>query len=153
MAIGSITAVVLVMYLLIGPKSADEQKTVFAGTNYVQINSATWGLNCNQHIDYAIKEAQAERAAAPLEKRKDIQIPEPVARNNVLSHMSELCNGKEVCSFLVESDIIGIDPVYSCYKELQLTYRCYDVDKLRSITFKQGDMLKLDCTPTTPAAN
>jgi len=147
-AIGSITALVFLLYLLVVPKEAPE-KAEFSGNNYVQISSATWGLNCNDHVRHAIKEAQAEIAAAPREKRDEIQIPKLVTRNNALTHLSKLCNGKEVCNFLAESDIIGLDPIYSCFKNLEVSFRCFDVDRLRNMTFRQGDVAKLDCSQAT----
>ena len=47
---------------------------------------------------------------------------------------------------VLEIDIIGLDPIYSCFKDLEISFRCFDVDRLKSNTFRQGDMVKLDCT-------
>jgi hypothetical protein len=147
MAISIITAVVFAMYLMLTPNKSPE-KVAFAGTNYVQISSATWGLNCNPHVKHAILEAEAARAAMPRAERDKVEMPKIVTRNNALSHMSTLCNGKEICSFLVEADIIGFDPIYSCFKELELNYRCYEIDRLRHATLRQGEFAKLDCSKT-----
>jgi len=147
MAVGTITAVVLVMYLIVGPKSAPEQKTEFTGTNYVQVNSATWGMNCNRHIEYRRKEAEMKRAEVPYAEREKIEMPELVIRNNVLSQMSTLCNGKEVCAFRVESEVIGVDPVYACFKELEISYRCFEIDRLRQEKYRQGSTARIDCSP------
>lgn len=147
-SIGIITAVVTVMYLLFAPKQV-AQKVEFSGSNYVQVNSATWGLNCNTHIDHEIKQAQIARAKLPVTERDTIEIPKIVTRNNALSHLSTLCNGKEICSFLTEADVIGLDPVYSCFKELEISYRCFDIDRLRQAKFRQGEFAKIDCSKAT----
>lgn len=145
MAIGTITAVTFVLFLIVGPKSGSEQKAQFAGSNYVQVSSATWGQNCNENIDHEIEQAQIERAKLPLAERNKVEIPKHITHNNALTHLSGLCNGKETCSFLAESDVIGLEPIYSCYKELEINYRCFDIDRLRQVKVRQGDMVRIEC--------
>lgn len=147
MAIGTITAVVFLMYLAVGPKQSKDEPQRFAGNYYVQINGATWGLNCIDHIEHEIEQAKIARNKLSFNEREKVKMPVLATRNNALSHLSQLCNGKEICAFLAESDIIGFDPIHSCFKDLELSYRCYDIDRLRHITFRQGSMARLDCSP------
>lgn len=146
MAIAAITAMVTLMYVLFGPTTPKTQETVFAGNNYVQISSATWGMNCNPNINHAIERARIERAQLPPEKRDSIPIPKHITRNNALTYISTLCNGKAICAFLTEADVIKFDPIYSCFKDLEISYRCYDIDRLRHAKFRQGEMTRLDCS-------
>lgn len=144
-AIGAITAVVFIMFLIVGPKNTTPQQTQFAGNNYVQISSATWGLNCNTNVKHEIKQAQIKRSQMLYSERNKVEIPKIITRNNAITHLSDLCNGKETCNFLAESDVIGLDPIYSCFKELELSYRCFDIDRLRHLKIKQGNMVRIEC--------
>lgn len=146
MAIGAITTMVTLMYVLFGPTTQKSQEAVFAGSDYVQISSATWGMNCNPHVKHEIERARIERTKLPFSKRDTIPIPKHITRNNALTYISTLCNGKAICTFLTEADIIKFDPIHSCFKELEISYRCYDIDRLRHAKFRQGEVTRLDCS-------
>ncbi|MES2983909.1 MAG: hypothetical protein V4735_01830 [Pseudomonadota bacterium] len=160
MAISTLCVVITVLYFLIGPKPevpADQQPV---GSRYITIYSATWGENCNE----AIQQTLAARTHIPLNKDKDKDADgnpieheklQKVLPNNALSAMSALCNGKLSCNMRVDSETIGFDPMMSCFKKLQVSYRCYSYDRLISQSLNDGDTLAMNCAPdaVAPPAN
>jgi len=150
LAIVAITVVIYILFLIINPKPAVNESTTFSGTNYVQMNSASLGLECNRSLDRAINEAMEKRASLPPEKRSSVVIPNEILRNNALGRISELCNGKELCQFRADRQTIAIETFNECDNKLELSYRCYEVDRLRQLTVDQGEEVTLDCRPQTP---
>lgn len=149
-AIAIISLVVIVLYLLIPAPSS--QPTQVVGNRFVQISSATWGLNCNFFIQQAMRQPQAKPVADASGNIPPAPAPLAlVKRNNVLLPISELCNGQNQCSFV--ADIAGLgDPLASCYKELEIGYRCFELDALTRKTFKQGENVVIDCTENAEKA-
>lgn len=150
LAITAITAVIYILFLLINPKSSKNDSVTFSGTHYVQINSASLGLDCNRSLDRAVKEATEKRASLPRQERDNIDIPEAIRRNNALGAISELCNGKELCQFRVNRLTIPVRTMKDCNNKLELSYRCYEIDRLHTLTVDQGDEVTLDCRVKTP---
>jgi hypothetical protein len=151
-AIAIISAVIVVIFLLFGPKAPPSAAPVVLTTadSYARIVSATWGLNCNVFIESAIavqaKEGLARDAngtviAAPILKK--------VTPDNVLEKVKALCNGKPFCETYINSEILGNEPSADCFKQLEISYRCFEVDRLRSASVGQNDALKIDCTNPT----
>jgi hypothetical protein len=149
-AVTAITVVIYILFLIINPKPAGNDPATFSGTDYVRINSASWGLDCNRYLDNAVQEATKKRASLPPEKRSSVVIPKAILRNNALSRISELCNGKEICQFRVSRQTIPIETMKDCDNKLELSYRCYEIDRLRQLTVNQGEEVTLDCRPKTP---
>lgn len=100
------------------------------------ISRATWGENCNPHI-----ENSQTTYDTPL---KTIEI------NNVLDVVSKLCNGKETCEFPVRTKVLGNSPLpkdYPCMKELAVEFRCDILDIPTRVVAKDKDLLRASCEP------
>jgi hypothetical protein len=147
-AIGSICLIITVLFFLIGPGAKPATPDVAqAGQGYtIEIYSATWGANCNTAIASDLR----ERGGRPLitdEQGKIIEgaAPKMVETNNLLVPLGRRCNGKPFCDVLAASDILGIEPMETCYKRLAVSYRCFSYDRLRVIEVGQGETLRINC--------
>jgi hypothetical protein len=149
-AISIITAVIYLLFLIINPNSGENETATFSGTHYVQINSASLGYDCNRYLNRAIKEASEQREKLPKHERKSIVIPKAIPRNNALPVISELCNGREICQFRVNRQTIPVITLKDCENKLELSYRCFEIDRLHTLTINQGDDATLDCRVKTP---
>lgn len=144
-AIGSICLIVIVLFFIMQPETrAPVETSPYAtGDRYVRIDSASWGMNCNQEISRRMRQPRdAEATDKPLQL---------VSTNNVLLQMGELCNGRMVCQLSANSDILQEEPLSSCFKQLEVTYRCFSIDKLWRVQANQGDELIIDCKPEADA--
>lgn len=126
------------------------ESSIPASNRSIDISSATWGLNCNPYI-LSAKQAQS---SAPLNKDATGQIIpgkplKPVAPNNVLERVKTLCEGKPTCDLFASIDILGLDPIEGCFKQLDVQYRCFTSDRLKITQTNQGELLKLNCTAPT----
>ena len=151
-AIAIISAVIIVIFMLFGPKdpAPAARGPLTSADSYVRIASATWGKNCNHAIDAAM----AVQAKEGLEREKDgTAILRPTLKkitpDNVLARVKEICEGKPLCQTFVDSQTLGTEPYVDCFKQLELSYRCFEVDRLRNITAGQGKPLTIDCTNPT----
>ncbi len=152
LAIAIISAVIIVIFMLFGPKEQApvENRPLTTADNYVRVVSATWGKNCN----HAIESAMDVQAKEGLERQEDgTAILRPtlktVALDNVLTRVKEICEGKPLCQISVDSQALGTEPYVDCFKQLELSYRCFEVDRLRNINAGQGKPLTIDCTNPT----
>ena len=144
-AIAVIFAATLVLYNVMKPPPPTEDASV-PKDHFIQIYNATWGIACNDNIKRAI----AERTSKPLPKDEaGVVIPQTplvsVSFNNVLSQVSDQCNGKVTCIVTADSATLGVEPLESCFKTLELGYRCYNEDRLRVLNLDQGKTETLDC--------
>lgn len=152
-AISIICVVIVVMYLIVGPKAPPPADPNPQGDRAIEIYSATWGETCNQFID---NPRRARDNQPPQKDAKGNIIPQPklerVLPNNVLTAVSQHCNGKLTCSVTATSDELGVEPLANCFKRLKLSYRCFNYDRLWPIELNQGDSKTIDChvTTTTP---
>lgn len=94
-----------------------------AMVRFIQVSRAGWGVNCN-------------RAMA---------LPEPVRDNNVLRAVSSLCNGKEQCRFAGSPGTFGFDPAKHCRKILEVEYRCFEIDRSRTVVAEGNAPIVIDC--------
>ena len=152
-AIGIISVIVVILYLLIGPAPV-QQVAHNPSDRFIRIGNATWGMSCNQQIDHA----QQNLEAAPLAKDADGKVirVEPLKRiafNNVQTVVKQSCEGQMQCSIYATDDTLGFSLPAGCNKALNVNYRCSDVDRLVTVNTDQGQFLKIDCTPNaaTPA--
>lgn len=161
-AIGIICLVVVVLFFMMKPAPQQVQLNPFAtDDNYIRVDSASWGLNCNEEIHRLNSELDEEEfvaeppppaaaklgaapAPAPAPQKK---IRPLVTGNNATLRMGELCNGRSQCEIVLNPQLFESDPLPSCFKQLTLSYRCTSFDRLRRIELAQGAPLKLDCTP------
>jgi hypothetical protein len=94
-AIAIICVVITVLYTLFAPPPPSKIDPDVQKGHFIEIYSATWGAECNS----AIQQAIADRQSKPLEKDQNgvLIAPKPlnlVISNNVLTAVSNLCNGK-----------------------------------------------------------
>lgn len=145
-AIGSICLIVIVLFLIMRPNTdAPAEVSPYAtGDRYVRVESATWGLNCNQEINRLRQSSQKTDA--------DDQPYHTATLNNVALQVGELCNGRLVCDFNADATTLQEDPLTSCYKQLEISYRCFSIDRLWRLTFNQGDNAHIDCNPSADAS-
>jgi hypothetical protein len=77
------------------------------------------------------------------------------ATNNLKTHLSDVCNGREVCRYAVELKHVpgGVDPAFGCHKWLAVTYSCGNEPKPRSVEIKKEALgeepVVLNCTDTS----
>ena len=63
----------------------------------------------------------------------------------MLYSISNLCNGKNKCDILIDSNALGGDPLPTCgYKILEIEYRCFTIDRIRKASANDG-VLTIDC--------
>ena len=65
--------------------------------------------------------------------------------DNVLTAVSNICNGKEKCDILIDPTVLGEDPLPSCMSEmLQIEYRCFSFDRIW-VAKSQAGTLSINC--------
>lgn len=156
-AITSITAIVVLVYLVSRPSTQPAVVSPFAtGDRYVRIDSADWGLNCNTEIQRLITAPPAPKSVDPKPSPSSAAPERPTATavaaplelatpNNVTLRLSDLCNGRMVCTQPVTAQTMALDPLPSCFKELHVSYRCFSIDRLWHQNYDQGDTMTIDC--------
>ena len=152
MAISVITVVIVVLYLLVGPKP-QAPVVVKPSDRAIRISTATWGLSCNPQIE----EAQRARESVPMAKDADGKVipQEPlkkVAVDNVLDVIKNMCEGKIGCEVNATDDVLGVHLFPGCYRKLNVNYRCSSIDRLITVDIDQGQTLKIDCTDANAPA-
>jgi hypothetical protein len=152
-AISTICLVITVIYLIAGPSEPPSPPSN-QGNYKISILSASWGYNCNPYI----REALEARKSIPLEKDAEGKIIQPtplklIEHDNVLKQVSAACNDKPYCEVVANTEIFGFDPHEGCFKQLEVSYRCYDIDRLRILKAEQAAQMKIDCTSIEKPAN
>ncbi len=150
-AISIICVLVVGLSQIMGTSHTATPQTPQIGDRYVRVVSATWWLNCNPFIEEA-KRAR-ETTALPKDEKGNIIPQEPLKAmvlDNVLTAAKTICDGKLSCDVMATSEVLGLDPMESCFKKLNLNYRCFEMDRLRITETSQGERLTIDCA--TPAA-
>ncbi len=142
LAIAAICLVIVVLYLLIGPKP-QPPVTETIGHRFITIDNATWGRNCDPFVEQALQEWRipAQGEASPR--------PRKAEHNNVRDVIAAACNGKLTCNLPATSETLKVDPLPTCFKRLTVGYRCYDFDRLWTAEVGQGDWLELNCREET----
>lgn len=143
-ALAIICIVITALYMLIGPGSKPAKKPNEGGDFAIEIYSATWGLECNPYIQ------DANSQPKPVEKDENgmpvVQHPlKLVEPNNVLEVVGNACNGQIRCDITPTAQTLGVDPMPSCAKTLNLSYRCYSYDRLWNVSIGQGVTTTVDC--------
>lgn len=141
-----ICAVVIVAYHMFGGGSTySYENAKLQGDHYIQMDSATWGRNCDPYIEEALKDWKPSQNTDVAHAK-----PHAAALDNALMPLSALCNGKLTCEFYANSKTIGDEPLERCYKKLNIRYRCYTYDPLIIKEVSQGTHVSLDCRPSQP---
>ena len=142
-AIAAICFVIVLVYLAIGPKKLSHNAAPQAlGDRHITIDSATWGRNCDPYISEA---QQNWHLPAMGDKTPATPRPEKAAMNNVLSIVSAACNNQLACHLKADVATLQVDPLPSCYKRLNVGYRCFSFDRLETLEVNQGADLVIDC--------
>jgi len=139
-----ISAIIIVLYLassfLASRSSAPKPltQTPQVSDYYISVVHASWGLNCVSFIKRMSSQNEESLDTSRLDTSK-------LKTDNVLSAVSNLCNGKDTCEIPLDAASLGGDPAPSCgNKTLMVEYRCFSIDKLRSATASYG-ALPIDC--------
>lgn len=105
------------------------------GDKIVTVWEASWGLNCNEAIE---RERRFAKPGVP---------PTPeVPKNNKLDIAAKICNGKETCDITADDKTFGPAPnKLRCRPELDITYRCYDIDRPTMIHARFGEKITINC--------
>lgn len=160
-AVSIIIGIVLILYALVGPGSKPPAPAQPAPDRVIKIYSATWGRNCNQYITTENQHLlQLKLHPEQLEKmdpadRPASLDPRPfVEQDNVIAAVRAYCEGKESCDVEVDSNELKLEPLPSCYKHLEVGFRCFEFDRLHSFEVNQNDKLHIDChaSASEPAA-
>lgn len=149
--LGAIISIVVIMFWASGALNSAQNAapTVggtkrFTGERFIQISSASWGLNCNRTIErhnQSVDEAE-RNFAKDAPKRID-----EVNKDNALLALSRMCDGRTLCKISkVKTSTIGLEPIgLRCNKELEVSYRCFEFDRAQELTVKQNKPLEIDC--------
>lgn len=156
-ALAVICGLITIMYLILAPKPVAPVDNTLRGDRYIEIYSATWGQECNAYIRQIIANPPAPQKDENGEiiKRPELKV---VELNNVLPRVSEICNGRLECEIATNSETLGVEPLPSCFKRLEMSYRCFSYDRLWKRSIDQGKIEKIDCSAnanspkSTPAA-
>lgn len=145
-AILTITIVITMLYRMLIQPAPPPPGSIKVDT--ISVVSATYGENCNNMIRRAIQrgvkpEVQLDRYRNEL----PLKPYEIVKRNNVIDIVKQRCNGQAYCEFRVDKGIFLYSPIMGCFSDFDLSYRCYDLDRLRIINIREGQIAKLDCRP------
>ena len=142
-AIAAICTVITVTFFLMGGDQTPKGPPT-RGNRYIQIDSATWGRDCDPYVVEALKKW------SPLQKPPTPR-PRSAVNNNALPAVKAACNDKLTCRFIATSDWVGDEPLASCFKRIVIRYRCFAYDPLTVIDAGQNDAVSIDCEhPVTP---
>ena len=139
-AITLICLVIIGLYFLLGGDKTPKGPQPLQGDRYIQIDSATWGKNCDPYVDEALKKIPTVDLSKPISTR-----PHHAAINNALLAISTACNGHLRCNFEPTTALIGDEPLANCFKHLEIRYRCFAYDHLVSLDVGQHDNVLIDC--------
>lgn len=142
--IGVISVALLGGYLLFKPSTQQAAALPDAAhpSTQLRIQSASWGLNCNSLYDLYRQRA----ASSTPDPAQEVNTAPPVriSVNNVLEKVKGLCDAQEQCTLEATSSAMG--EIFSdCSKELEVTWRCFNYDKLHTKKVSNGDTIEIDC--------
>ena len=155
-AITAICLTVVVVFSMREPPEEAVSQAQSLSSQFIIIHSATWGMNCNQTVVQTIAEHRllAEKAAkqptaapanAPANPATTPAKPTMAQENNALMALTTLCNNKEKCTFKPTSALLGTMGV-RCFKDLEIAYRCFEVDRIRYASGKEDKEFTIDCS-------
>jgi hypothetical protein len=147
-AIVSICVLITVIYTVLTP-TPPTAASAANSDRAIEIFDATWGKECNPAITAAMHNPPAlthaaDNNAAPPPKLALVQ------DNNVLTQLSNMCNGQLTCQVKANSETLGVEPIQTCFKHLVVRYRCFSYDRAWDVTTNQGDTLTIDCNAPPP---
>lgn len=150
LAIAAITIVIYLLYSAIRPEPVSTAPSAPGSGRSIQIVSASWGLECNRNLSSAIERVNEQRAKLPPEERNTVPMPKEMMVNNALDRIRSLCDGKETCTFRADDDTIGIVTYRGCGGGLDVSYRCFKIDRLQKHSVRRDENVTLDCRAKKP---
>lgn len=150
-AVGLIIVTISVLHSVFKPQ-ASAPRIVHVVQYTPTITGATWGMNCNSRIEQTLAASPQRFAARPVmpTESEDSAAKAPLAlvnANNVLNKVQTLCLDKEICNFRADNATLG-ELLPSCPNELKIQFYCSELERVRTVTFRQGQEVKLDCSGT-----
>lgn len=127
-----IIAVYIIAHILAANKvepAQSELPVVKTSPYAISIENASWGLNC-KIVSSGGDNVKPDNA---------IDIKE----NNVIYPVSRMCNGNSRCEIPLDSNYLG-EPMAGCAKILEVEYRCYNIDRMRTARASDG-VMTIDC--------
>jgi len=133
---GAVVAVAVVgAFMFFDSKDYSAGNTKHTNPYFIQIYSASYGINCNGSNEYA----------KPNEEGVREKVTVSVRRNNRLGRVSEFCNEEATCEFKVGKKTLGSVNTYACEPGLEVKYRCFRMDKLQTVRQIRGRKIGIDC--------
>ncbi len=108
-----------------------------SNSHFIQISEATFGANCDGERTF--RTIGDDGAVMPS---RIINIKP----NNMLKTVSKMCNNKSSCEFETSAKSIGHVDSGKCDKKLFVSYRCFQIDKLRKINARSQDNIEINCS-------
>lgn len=131
--------VVRVFFLEQPAQPVNTTKVATASPYHLSVVHASWGFNCKVFMP-----SKQYPLVNNYSQQYDIDTSK-INEDNVLSAVSNICNGKSSCVINLDTNTLGEDPLPSCgNKILQVDYRCFSVDKLRTARAAVGQ-INIDC--------
>lgn len=141
-----VSVIIIVIYIVMQVISVPKQQpqiqpiteTIKISPYNIIISHASWGLNC---LDSSLdRNAETEGSYTQPSKSNS-----KIKDDNVISKVSQLCNGKPKCAIALNPSALGEDPLPTCgYKKLQIEYRCFSIDRIRKIEANEA-VLTINC--------
>lgn len=146
--IGVISVALLGSYLLFKAASPPPavQATAAQQRTQLRIQSASWGLNCNSLYEIYKQHAASETGTdpdSPSAKAPPVRIP----ADNVLEKVRAMCDAKQACTLTANTETMG-EVFADCSKDLDVSWRCFNYDKLHSKHVHHGGTIEIDCSNT-----
>lgn len=130
-ALGTITLMIVIVFsLTYKPKPTATDPNTPTSDRFIQIHSASYGLNCNARLKY---------------RRPANGAVEEMMVNNVLLDVSRMCNGKVSCNIDVRDTSFSKKFPAGCAKELEVEYRCFSWDRPWKVLGVPYELAVIDC--------
>lgn len=112
----------------------------------ITVWEATWGENCTSAINRVRERMQRDPNWLNASDEDRAPLPSIPQRNNAKAVVAEACDGKKQCEFTANDALFSTGFSRICDATINITYRCYQVDRPRTIEQRYGRPAVLDCT-------
>lgn len=143
--IALITLLIFGVYTLFQSSTEATPQTMQPTSNVrMHIEKASWGLNCNQLYDAYKRRTDDMVRQNPNYKPNPEALPVKVENDNVIKIVRTLCQDKPSCIIPARAETMG-NFFSDCSKDLDVSWRCFSYDKLRSAKASNGSEITIDC--------
>lgn len=148
--IAIITLLLLGMYMLFKSSPEATIVTTAAPATQLRVANASWGLNCNAlYSIYKQREEEMDRNRknAPPGSKIPAAPKSPatiIPADNVLETVKKMCDSQPKCTIPANAAVLG-DVFSNCSKVLEVSWRCFNYDKLHTQNAQNGRALTIDC--------